>query len=124
VTPHESAGIDLKIDHGFRQREIKVQPQNRGKIPWLRLDATINANKEPGDGVFKGSVPPLQHDQDWAQRHPQAGEYVAPELGCAETIPADGSFVRNGLVYSAAELILNGWPTPPVPFRLISTQSL
>ena len=57
MTPHESAGIDLKIGHGFRQREIKVQPQNRGKIPWLRLDATINANKEPGDGVFKGSVP-------------------------------------------------------------------
>ena len=67
---------------------------------------------------------PLQHDQDWAQWHLQAGEYGAPEVGCAETIPADGSFVRNGLVYSAAELILNGWPTPPVPFRLISTQSL
>jgi hypothetical protein len=56
VIPYKSAGIDIKICHGLLQRGIKVQPQDGGKTPWHKLDATTDANKKPGNGVSKGSV--------------------------------------------------------------------
>jgi hypothetical protein len=59
VIPHKSAGIDIKICHGLLQRGIKVQPQDGGKTPWHKLDATTDANKS---------------QETWAQSHLVAEE--------------------------------------------------